>query len=415
MKKLFAILIALAMLVSMFALNVGVAYAEEHTVWSYEGTPNNDDPWNLVLSLGYTFDFDATVRFETNFSFKRIIMPRYWAAGNQTITVEFFSGTEKKAETSFVTEPDKADLTELDLGTTLPAGAYSMKITNTGSEHLFLGGAAGLLGGGRFESRGNLAFGLVTDDAGGEFLPLSEFKIEYPDPESGIPGNQSLWLSTETSGRGEYCESVAAVINVNAPVKQIGVPNFWISNTANGSGQVGSKMEVSVYSFVDDYATSIAGTPLAKAVEEVEGDENKVNGAFTASGTGWKLTKFNNGSTGFAIEFDTPLPAGQYVFVVKSVCQAEGHHYIVLPMSEKTDAYSNPKAKYYVDDDEYEYMTFKVGVVFDNYGKLVNLASGQSGQSGQTPVNPPSADASMVIFVVAAAAIALVVLKKKVF
>lgn len=169
---------------------------------------------------------------------------------------------------------------------------------------------------------------------------------------------------------------------------QVSVPNTWASRQDDNRP---ATVVLSLYKFQYNSDYTLAQAPIATTTYTTVGDN----------------------IPGCILELDEAAPAGTYIFEVKTVGELmtgdvqAGSAYFVLDKAPDTFA---------VDESLFKYFG-KGPFMFSIYGEVTqnDPVTANPADTDAPTVNPPSADASMVIFVVAAAAIALVVLKKKVF
>lgn len=205
------------------------------------------------------------------------------------------------------------------------------------------------------------------------------------DPE---PGN-AVWLNE----KGEY-----AAVKFTTTAEIGGVDIFhWASNGSNGPL---ATWQGELFKFDTDLEMTFSKAPVLSRVQESTGDNDPV----------------------FAMrKLDDPIPAGTYVlrFMINND-EASGvsgeTSYVVFPATDTA-----------VDETKFEYFetagrTFNFAILGpDNVAVNDFYAANPAG--GETPVdpgttpgtNPVTGDAAIVLFVVAAAAVALVILKKRAF
>ena len=190
----------------------------------------------------------------------------------------------------------------------------------------------------------------------------------YTDTDGGIIWDAAFWLSndSESGGAGDHSgRTIDAVINASGPISGLGVPNYWASNPAT-EGQTNAVVCVKVFKFVDNYAKTKKGTPVAIGEITLAGDSN-VGETTEVAGTNCKIKA--NGNAGIMLTFDSALAAGQYVVEFSQVSQSDALHYLVLPMTQK--AYPSDAVAYYRNGVKDENLTLRLAVDLD--GELLTL------------------------------------------
>ena len=216
---------------------------------------------------------------------------------------------------------------------------------------------------------------------GDKFVPIAVADND------GAPGN-AVWLNE----KGEW-----AAVKFTTAAKLGGVSLFhWASNGSNGPL---ATWKLEVFKFDTDIDTTFSKAPVASKSQQSAGDNNPA----------------------FALEFDAPLDPGTYVIRLEITNdEATG-------VSQETSYVVFPATAAAVSEDKFEYINTN-GVMFnftvvapDTYSAADFFVTNPAGGSEPTPVDPGTeptpvtGDATMVLFIVAAVAVALVILKKKAF
>ena len=128
MKKIFAMLIAVAVLLSLAV--IGVSADEGRYVYNHTGDPNLADPFNSSMRIGHDSPTTVTVQFQTDVSFSKVFFPKIWCKAHSEVTIEILSGEEVVASKTFEAYNEAngsgdIDNVEVDFGKTVPAGPLS--------------------------------------------------------------------------------------------------------------------------------------------------------------------------------------------------------------------------------------------------------------------------------------------------
>ncbi|MBO5076023.1 MAG: LPXTG cell wall anchor domain-containing protein [Clostridia bacterium] len=233
----------------------------------------------------------------------------------------------------------------------------------------------------------------TSDDPGEDPGEPTGTKEAFTCDNGGIIWDGSFWLSNDSENPADHSgREIGVVVNPSAPVSEIGVPNYWASNPAT-DGQTAATVRVKLYKYNSDYATSIAGTPVASGEIELAGDAG-VGERSEIAGTNCKIAA--NGNGGIKLIFDDPLAAGQYLMVFEQITDAAALHYLVLPMTQ--EAWPNNRAAYFRNGELEDNLTLRVQVTFADLGELRDVDL----NAGQTPVQPQTGDAAVAMFAVLA-------------
>lgn len=215
----------------------------------------------------------------------------------------------------------------------------------------------------------------------------SEFDLIVGNPDVVIFENKAVAKDKDDPGKGTWLnekgEYAAVEFTTTGVIGGISL-NYWASNGSNGA--LGT-FTAELFSFNESIEKSMQGTPVASKKIEWAGDNNP----------------------NFAINFDTPIAAGTYVFKVtidsdSATGEQDTTAYVVLKPAETAP-----------DGTKFIYDTPTSTNPFNFYVQGSSTIANDVFFAANPGGNPGTADASMIIFIVAAAAIALVVLKKKVF
>lgn len=216
---------------------------------------------------------------------------------------------------------------------------------------------------------------------------MPEFDLIVGNPDVTIFENKAVAKDKDDPGKGTWLnekgEYAAVEFTTTGVIGGISL-NYWASNGSNGA--LGT-FTAELFSFNESIEKSMQGTPVASKKIEWAGDNNPA----------------------FAINFDTPIATGTYVFKVtidsdSATGEQDTTAYVVLKPAETAP-----------DGTKFIYDTPTSTNPFNFYVQGSSTIANDVFFAASPNGNPGTADASMIIFIVAAAAIALVVLKKKVF
>ncbi|MBQ3867203.1 MAG: hypothetical protein II789_01515 [Clostridia bacterium] len=185
MKKIFAMLIAVAVLLSLAV--IGVSADEGRYVYNHTGDPNLADPFNSSMRIGHDSPTTVTVQFQTDVSFSKVFFPKIWCKAHSEVTIEILSGEEVVASKTFEAYNEAngsgdIDNVEVDFGKTVPAGPYTLRASIPDDFYAFFCyGADPLSEEYLVFERGDSYFGLWTTDAGEGFVAIG----------SEVPGGET--------------------------------------------------------------------------------------------------------------------------------------------------------------------------------------------------------------------------------
>lgn len=335
------------------------------------GTSATADAGGNSAWFGFsTGDLDYAFTFKTDVSFTSIGLPGFWSAPGTPLTIEFISNGQTVHTMNYTTAGDGAII--LELVKALPRGLYDVIFTindetidqGTGyyTKYTVLGYATdGILNNSDYFyfERGNVALDLYSADEGLGFVPLD---YHYPERRdfSSDAGDSLSYDQIIVDG-----QIVAEGNDVVIETKKAGI-----------DGRDGSVSKIALYGW---YGNSNQTT--AQLGYQINGGRI-VWGDFFID-TESAVTSLGANNRRFKIEFDVSNLKGDNN-VIWVWAKLENGDEVKLNRYDRTAS---------GDKDREIYVTY----------------------NGVPGVNAPTADASMVIFIVAAAAVALAVLKKKVF
>ena len=269
--------------------------------------------------------------------------------------------------TGFGKDDDLMELTGIDA---LPDGTYTIEICARYENN---------------ETEVGHTFTLVVGD-GGSSAPTTEEHTAVAGVNNPVDG-KAIWMNQP----GEYA---AAKFTTTGAFTTVKLTTFWASEM---SKEVPVTYTLELFKFDTNIETSMSKAPVETTT----------------------VVAVTNGNPPAVLNLSAPAEAGTYVFKVS----VGGDHlngtndgsYMVLDHAAEAEV---PNIEYQVNAGNKGNGTFAfivVGDVVEGEFFAANPAEG-SASGGDTPVNPPATgDASLVIFVIAAVAVALVVLKKKAF
>ncbi len=321
---------------------------------------------------GYTTgDLDFDFSFRTDVSFHSIGFPGFWSYPGTPLEIEFVCDGQSVLIVNYVTGGDAPIV--IDLGTTLPKGTYDVTITITDDEmsgeaykcYMVLGFATeGVLYDDDYcvFERGNVAIDLYSYDSKGVgFVPF-----DYVEPhvaeKRDFDANAGDGLSYD-----QILINGSEIANGNAAV---------IAAKKSIDGSDGSIQTVTLHGWYGN-----GNSPTAAMGYQINGG-TVIYGDFFAA-TESAVTDLNANNRRFTMEIDVSDLKGENTIWVWAKLE-NGDEIKLNRFDNKGTANEKDREVYVI-------------------------------YTGPAGVNPPTADASVVIFLVAAAAIALVLLKKKGF
>ena len=319
MKKLICLLVSVAIVMSMvIALPV---MASGTTVNAYKTYTNSPDCW-----LGNGGALSTTVMFNATGSFAAIAFPTLWASktADRAAATTTFALTDKAGNTvatkTEVIDGDQTSGYTVDLGTTVPAGQYTLTISILE------------------EAKQYIVFSKVTEsDYGADTVLFSSdsfaFGLVFMDDNAGF-------------AKLDLGDDVIAV-TINAYNNYTYSPDCWIGNGNAATKSVKFNATGAFTGVVFPILWASAGSSAANATFAILGNSDTAIATKTVTIDGDK----NNG---FTVDFDSEIPAGTYTLTV-SVADASAT-YVVL--SQIKDASLDDS--YLTFSDE----TFAFGVKF---------------------------------------------------
>ena len=377
MKKIITLVLAVVMIAAVAATCVS---ADVHYVWSHNGD-FVEDPFNDTTRVGHDSPLTATIKFKTDVGFNSIRFPKIWATPHAEVTVEVLSGETVKASKTveLLNEGNGSgdvETVDFDLGSELPAGEYTMRISVPEGFYAFLAYGKDPLPDTYIEyERGHAMFGLYTGQEGSGFVDmgvqLSEKLVPIfeeaaaGDPYPLLNGPLAIVITVPTGYK------LAEIIGSNSPT--------W----SNQGG--GSSAKVEIYKWAGSYDDSVDGAVLAKA-EVIDHVDNQ-DAAFV---------------------LDKQLSAGTYLAEFSAIgdmnigfwtsSAVEGDHSTYINGTEESKFYPKAKLKLVIND-----------------GQEQSTDPGTT--TGTDPVTPPpTSDAAIAVAAfaaVAAVGASVVVIKKK--
>jgi len=321
-----------------------------------------------------TGDLDFDFSFRTDVSFYKIGFPAFWSYPGTPLTFEFVKDGELVHSFNYTTLGDAPVI--IDIGKTLPKGTYDVTITITDDEwveanngykcYLVLGFATS---GDLYDDdyftfeRGNVAFDLyTTDTAGLGFVPF-DYVEPYEPVSRDFDANAGDGLSYDW-----ILANGAEIANGNTQV---------IETKKGIDGTDGSITELTLYGW------------YGNGQQETAAFGYQINGGTIVYGDYFTTTE----------EAVTNLGANNRRFMIPvDVSGLTGENTIWI------------WAKL-ANGDEIKLNRFdNKGQTNEKDREVYVIYNGPASQQ-----NPPTADASMIIFMVAAAAVALVLIKRKSF
>ncbi len=320
-----------------------------------------------------TGDLDFDFSFRTDVSFYKIGFPAFWSFPGTPLTFEFYKDGNLVHSFDYVTQGDSPVV--IDIGTTLPKGTYDVTITITDDEmngeaykcYLVLGFATD---GNLYDDdyfvfeRGNVAFDIYsTDTKGLGFVPF-----DYVEPhvaeKRGFDANAGDGLSYD-----QILINGTEIANGNAAV---------IAAKKSIDGTDGSVSTITLHGWYGN-----GNSPTAAFGYQINGGTIVYGDYFAATESA--VTDLNANNRRFTMEIDVSnLKNENTIWVWAKLENGD---------EVKLDRFDNK------------------GTANEKDREIYVVYNGPVSQQS----NPPTADASIVIFMVAAAAIALVLLKKKGF
>ncbi len=327
-----------------------------------------------------TGDLDYEFSFRTDISFHSIGFPGFWSYPGTPLEIEFICDGTSVLTVNYVTGGDAPII--IDLGTTLPKGTYDVIITITDEEmngeaykcYMVLGFATeGVLYDDDYcvFERGNVAIDLYSYDSKGiGFVPF-----DYVEPHDPVTRDFD-------AAQGDALSYDQILVNG--------------SEIANGNSAV-----IAAKKGIDGTDGSIETVTLhgwyGNASQAIDQFGYQINGGRVVYGDFKSATEDAVYGAGgqYASRFTVPVDV--------SALKNDGNVIWIWAKLANGDEVQLNRFDNRGSDNEKDR---EVYVIFN--------APASQGQGGQEP-GVPTADASMVLFVVAAAAIALVLLKKKAF
>lgn len=368
MKKVMVLVIALAMVLSLLStvsfaedLNYVKAYVGEGTIGVWLGHAN-----------GATHLMETSVQFNAAASFKAFKLPVYWSSNPQlndpavdyTFTITPLGSATPAYSVSKTSSEDSPSgiVYEFD---EIPAGEYEAKFTITSSEGYFVLPSVTPSNSNvrlKFsDSAFGFEIGFTKSDLSSYFMKLSSMA----DQEEIITAT----LAPKGTEPHQVAEKIGIKITVPAGRELISVTG--VNSPTWNNQNPPNTAKCTAYVWTGDYDTTVAGTGFASASVDSHQDNQDI-----------------------VLTFDKRLTPGTYILLFDSLNPNDG------PVGFWFGSESSTIEETYIG------------------GQQQRIYPGMSANFVVTdPTIPavPTADASMIIFIVAAAAIALVVLKKKVF
>ena len=264
-----------------------------------------------------------------------------------------------------------------------------------------------------------LSDGLHTVDImariNGKDVRVFTFKVKTTEQEatpteikSADGGNiGKVWLR---SGAPNDIDSLKILFKTDKAFTRFGIPIYWASNPpAHGDSK--ANIEVSLFKFDKDLATTLKGSPVASAKFLENTGDNNMGADINVTGTGAKLTNYGDTKQGFSLTLDEAAPAGQYVIVIRN--DAGNGSYLVLPsFAADQSTYGTDCIKYFYNSNE---ESFEEAVAFSlllvDEGDFAALDKDSGGTENPTTGNVLAAFAVTVTLALAAA----VVFRKRIF
>ena len=431
MKKLTALLVALAMLLTLTALGSLSSFAEENvalnkpvTVELHNGVEAPASYWRpefLVDGLAQdTTDGNALG----------------WAFGTANGVTDFSANAYINLGGVYTITSIKVVAMKWLPDTTVP-GPYTLYLSNGGETWTKVAAnGAGEHGAGQTKT-----YTVDPVDATHVRLEITAHSGHWPDPsgaslsglgdievygtkKSGSDAPTPVEISSASAGdvknvwlrsnQPTDSDTMKILFRTNKDFTQFSIPAFWASNPPT-YGSLKANIEVSLYKFDKDLETTLKGTPVASAKYLESLGDNNLAEPINVKGTGATLTSYNKNNHGFALVLDEPAKAGQYLAVIRN--DAGEGSYLVLPsLAAASAAYDTKFIKYFFNSDEESFeeaVQFSISLV-DN-GSFVELDNGSGGQGGEGGNPSTGSKAFAFAAIITLALAAAVVFKKRIF